>query len=396
MNSVILISKGTEKSYDDIRKAIAMSCDGDTIKLTGDITNGCGIGLFTRTSEINTIKTRLKASIDEYVEANGGVIANQQLSILKASIDNASVTELDTCIKSIIQSNIDINLDFSKLLFKSITIDFNGFKYYFTRELVCSNTTENRRNQGFHIEESLDANGNNIESKTFTLKNGTLLVGEKEDPNASDCKMMIQNYCNLILENMTIDFGDSSYTYCVSNNHGKIKIINSTINTKKIAFDMYLGFLGRKNVEVSVEGNSIINGNIEIAKDTKAAPENASLKLELKSGRIASGKTINIPKSNTDYFTDDDFDSGKVQIVVDPSFKKGDTQFTMDTFNLDEGYERTLKNIDNMVKFVRNSDLGNQEDQETPSENEPIYFGVPSCGTFERMRQQYIINQLRR
>ena len=81
--------------------------------------------------------------------------------------------------------------------------------------------------------------------------------------------MLIQNYSDLTLENVTLN-GAADTTYVVSNNHGTTLIKNSTVNatgTHK-AFDVYYwpsGSYGK--VEVNVV-NSTINGKVEYAGDS--------------------------------------------------------------------------------------------------------------------------------
>ena len=86
---------------------------------------------------------------------------------------------------------------------------------------------------------------------------------------------MLQNYCNLVLENMIVTGGDET-VYTMSNNCGNIVINNTTINAGKaqgygsgpFAFDVYGGWY-KDNVTVTVKGNSVINGDIELDRNTK-------------------------------------------------------------------------------------------------------------------------------
>lgn len=71
----------------------------------------------------------------------------------------------------------------------NITIDFNGKTYTVTNNLVGS---ANTKNQAMHF-----AGADN----NLTLKNGTFNVGE----NVDGLKIMLQNYCNLTLDNFDVD-----------------------------------------------------------------------------------------------------------------------------------------------------------------------------------------------
>ena len=91
-----------------------------------------------------------------------------------------------------------------------LTIDFGGNTYTCTGPAVGSQGTET---QMFHLEK-----GN-----TVTLKNGTL------KDTTDQVNMMIQNYCTLNLEGITI-CGDSNDTYLVSSNYGDITMKNVNIS----------------------------------------------------------------------------------------------------------------------------------------------------------------------
>ena len=93
-----------------------------------------------------------------------------------------------------------------------------------------------------------------LKGSTVTMKNGTL---------ASDNdKIMIQNYCNLTLDAMTVK--GLNALYVLSNNCGNILISNTTINagTGAYAFDVCGYSTYTDGVKVTVKGTSIINGNV--------------------------------------------------------------------------------------------------------------------------------------
>ena len=97
-----------------------------------------------------------------------------------------------------------------------------------------------------------------LKGSTVTMKNGTL---------ASDNdKIMIQNYCNLTLDAMTVR--GLNALYVLSNNCGNILINNTTINagTGAYAFDVCGFSTYTDGVKVTVKGTSIINGNVELSK----------------------------------------------------------------------------------------------------------------------------------
>ena len=83
--------------------------------------------------------------------------------------------------------------------------------------------------------------------------------------------MVIQNYCDLTLKNMTVSGGDET-VYTMSNNNGDVVIEDTTINVGKakgshllpFAFDV-CRYASYPSVSVTVRGNSVINGNVEIS-----------------------------------------------------------------------------------------------------------------------------------
>ena len=150
-----------------------------------------------------------------------------------------------------------------------LTVDFNGYVYTVGGVLVGSATTGTN---AFQLNQ-----GNKI-----TFKNGSIVgvaEGTKPAEDTPDWHgapaMMIQNYCDLTLDNMIVTGGDQT-VYTMSNNCGNIVINNTTINAGKaqgygsgpFAFDVYGGWY-KDNVTVTVKGNSVINGDIELDRDTK-------------------------------------------------------------------------------------------------------------------------------
>ena len=114
---------------------------------------------------------------------------------------------------------------------KSFTIDFGGYIYTVTNPAVGSTGYES---QAFHLERS----GNDDENHKVTFKNGTITTAENFGGS-----MLIQNYCDLTLENMTI-IGDSKISYVISNNFGSLTAKGNTVIKAadgKVAFDLWYG-----------------------------------------------------------------------------------------------------------------------------------------------------------
>ena len=93
-----------------------------------------------------------------------------------------------------------------------LTIDFGGFTYTCNDPATGSSGTES---QSFHLEK-----GN-----TVKLKNGTIKVAE----NSEECLMLIQNYCDLTLEDLTL-IGSDVTRYLISSNYGDVVLRNVNVS----------------------------------------------------------------------------------------------------------------------------------------------------------------------
>ena len=145
---------------------------------------------------------------------------------------------------------------------KKLTIDFGGYTYTFASSPVGSTGTETL---GFQILESAVA---------VTLKNGTLT-----SKAGSGVKMLVQNYCDLTVEKMTLNGVnlDGGGKYVLSNNQGDVVIENTTITAAAdgVAFDT-CKYGSYTAPAVTVKGTSVINGTVEAAGGT----------LEVQSGTV--------------------------------------------------------------------------------------------------------------
>lgn len=135
---------------------------------------------------------------------------------------------------------------------KNFTLDFAGHTYTITQNVVGSAGTES---QCFQL----------LKDSTITMKDGTIVA------NCAGAKMIIQNYCNLTLDNMKLDAtaGNNNVGYVVSNNCGNVVIKNGTTITAKttgVAFDVYGGFQNYGDVSVTLEAGATVNGKVEVAR----------------------------------------------------------------------------------------------------------------------------------
>lgn len=165
---------------------------------------------------------------------------------------------------------------------KTVTVDFGRHTYTGYSDSVGSKGTET---QLFQLLK---------DSPAVTLKNGILNIATSP-AESGEFKMILQNYCDLTLDNMVVDgtklLGDGTYT--MSNNHGDITINNSTIIAKEggVALDAYYSKDYADGVSVTVN-NSTITGKIEVTVDGKEElQDGAKHQLTLTGGTLTGGLT---------------------------------------------------------------------------------------------------------
>lgn len=141
-----------------------------------------------------------------------------------------------------------------------LTVDFGGHTYTVGGLLVGSSGTVSN---GFQLNA-----GNKITFKNGTIVGATATAGAGTDWKGTPA-ILIQNYCDLTLEQMTVKGGDET-CYTLSNNNGEIVIDGSTIVAGKgtkygpFAFDV-CRYANYPSVHVTVKGASVIEGNVEIS-----------------------------------------------------------------------------------------------------------------------------------
>lgn len=156
-----------------------------------------------------------------------------------------------------------------KFATRGLTVDFNGHSYTVGGVLVGSSGTGTNAFQLLQGGKVIFKNGSIV-----GVAEGTKPAEDTPDWHGAPA-IVLQNYCNLVLENMIVTGGDET-VYTMSNNCGNIVINNTTINAGKaqgygsgpFAFDVYGGWY-KDNVTVTVKGNSVINGDIELDRNTK-------------------------------------------------------------------------------------------------------------------------------
>lgn len=150
---------------------------------------------------------------------------------------------------------------------KNITFDLGGFTYTIDGNTVGSTHTETN---GFQL----------LKGANVTIKDGKI--------TSTKAKILIQNYCNLTLQNVELDGRNlvGSVPYTLSLNCGKIQITGSTsilAKTGGVAFDLYYWPKGgySEGVQVTVNTTGTISGPIKLAEDGKEGAAGAADKNSL-------------------------------------------------------------------------------------------------------------------
>lgn len=149
----------------------------------------------------------------------------------------------------------------------NLTIDFGGCTYTCKDPAVGSAGTES---QAFHLEK-----GN-----TVTLKNGTIKVS----PDSKKTIMLIQNYCDLTLENLNLHSDSNATQYMISSNYGDTVLKNVNIdgtNKELVAIDL-MHWLGTEyenlapTMRIHNNADNTIKGSIKVyCQGTNAKGTNA-------------------------------------------------------------------------------------------------------------------------
>jgi hypothetical protein len=145
----------------------------------------------------------------------------------------------------------------------SFTLDLNGHTYTVEAPAVGSSGTETN---GFQL----------LKGSVVVIKNGSI------DSSLSN-NILIQNYCNLTLEDVNLTATGASYV--LSDNCGEVNIKGSTsitAGTGKVAFDV-CGYSTYTGVTVTVDTTGTITGKIEL---TRSKGNENPVNLNIKNGNF--------------------------------------------------------------------------------------------------------------
>lgn len=227
--------------------------DGATLDLTGVKT----INIKANTTWVGRDASKSFVKVD-----NGAIVeaANCTLTIKNLAVDgynklaaNATTSDIKTLITAAGANNVTIalssNVSGDGLVLNGgneVVLDLNGKTLDVSGNAVGSPGTETigmQLNQG----------------TTVIIKNGTIKA------TSDKVKMLIQNYSDLTLENVTL-VGNANMNYVLSNNCGKVDIIGSTsitAATGKFAFDVCVTDYYADGTQVTVNTTGTITGNVE-------------------------------------------------------------------------------------------------------------------------------------
>ena len=203
------------------------------------------------------------AEAGTYGVKSGSYVAQVGANKYETLVEAVAQTQTGTIM--LLKSCSGAGIFVAKNLGKNITIDLGGYTYTCSGPAVGSTGTAT---QAFHLEK-----GN-----TITLTNGKV-----DCTSESGVKMLVQNYSDLTLDGMTLDGTNlpGSNRYVLSNNNGNVVIDDTTITAKSgdFAFDV-CRYSSYKSVNVTVTGNSVIHGNVEISASEGDAKDGFSLTLD--------------------------------------------------------------------------------------------------------------------
>ena len=197
---------------------------------------------------------------------------------------------------------------------QNIIFELGGHAYTVNEKTVGSSGTETN---GFQL----------LKGSTVTFQNGTIYAG-------GSARILLQNYANLTLKDVTLDArGNTKCEYVSSNNCGTVNITGNTniyAAEGQAAFDVYYWPSGgyTDGVIVTVNTTGTIGGRIEYTNDGTAGQDVVAeqAKLIIKSGKFSGPFRI------------DEEEVGKAGITISGgSFATSDTSTI--TPYLDHGFE---------------------------------------------------------
>ena len=168
------------------------------------------------------------APVEAPVETKVAQIGDVKYDTLAEAVEAVPTNNAET---EIVLLNDYIGSGIKVVAGKNIVFNLNGKTYTVNKPTVGSSGTETN---GFQL----------LKGSKVTFKNGALSskTGADSLPNGG---ILIQNYCDLTLENVTLDTSaNSNISYVISNNFGSLTAKGNTVIKAadgKVAFDLWYG-----------------------------------------------------------------------------------------------------------------------------------------------------------
>lgn len=241
----IIVTGGTFKNFNP-----AQCCDYPN---TEHDTNFVAEGYISVKDEDGISYTVRKKTDNDVAMIDGAVYDS-----LASAIDSITDDTVTTTI--VIVKDVDNAAGISVKSGRNIIVDFDGHKHLAGQPGAGSTGTQT---QAFQL----------LKESTVVFKNGTIGCTEANKTYTGErpILMIIQNYCNLTLDNMTIDgtnmaHGNNPVSYAVSVNCGDVSFKDTriTVVDGDVAFDSYDFSHGGYSIPcVTVSGSSQIVGRVE-------------------------------------------------------------------------------------------------------------------------------------
>ena len=284
--------------------------EGSALKLSGVTATVAGGNTLTNVGTIDmdaasTLTVDTGATFGQLGTVNGGnVVTNDGgtfnnnyvaridgtgYATLQDAVDAVSTTEpaTITLLKDAAGGGVVVN----GTVQRNLTFDLGGHNYTITSGVGSPGTETN----GFQL----------IAGNTITIKNGAIKAAPAD---GQQVKMLIQNYSNLTLENVTLDgTGMTDYTglnYTLSNNNGAINLNTGTTIIPRTADDIAMDVCWAASYEngarVTVNEGAVIEGNVELGLWGQDAYEGNQSVLTVNGGTITGELIIGKQTSSDD------------------------------------------------------------------------------------------------
>ena len=271
-------------------KSIKIDKDGVHLEKSIDINDGTGSEA-PSSSKLITEEALVKYIQSKLLPTVHSIVKEVTKDIVTVDIDslNREVTLNGTSYNNLTEAVNDINIG-GTIILKSdtasdgiqaqsgsnFTIDLSGHTLVLNGQMAGSAGTQTN---GLQL----------LKDSNITIKNGTIV--------SEEAAIVIQNYSNLTLDNVTIE-GKCVNKYLLSNNYGNIILKNNTkilAELGMIAFDLYYGMSSvyDSGVTVTIADNTVvIQGLIEYGKAARANETEFLAKCKLVT---PVGYSLNIP-----------------------------------------------------------------------------------------------------